>query len=305
MANNKGRYNYSNSRMVKREKSSFMMKEDIALFRDIPIIFYKKITKVENSLDRKMQVSFVGLHRKEKLSFVVPRQTWSMLYDKEYIEKPIIKGCMKKWPLEDPFEYSYCYIREIVQLVVPQQIGDFTPYWPGIYHAAETAIRMATSDDEIDDLFLSLYNEIIKTDLLTFLSKYRKSSKTSTERILSMSEVPEEVKKFIQRIDLPTIEREVDNDNKNSFDFIRIRLSIPTKDSFPNRKEFIKDNMDYFVTAVLNKLKDAKRYTRYGVPVEYLSLKKATITCTSELEMIFELKDKLRSMILEEKESIK
>lgn len=91
-------------------------------------------------------------------------------------------------------------------------------------------------------------------------------------------------------------ERETDNNNKNSFDFIRIRISIPTKKSFPNRSRFVNDNMRYFIHAALSKIESSKRFLRYEIPVTCLSLKKATITCASELELLFELKDELRNM---------
>lgn len=54
--------------------------------------------------------------------------------------------------------------------------------------------------------------------------------------------------------------------------------------------------MKYFTQTALNKIENSKRFLRYEIPVTCLSLNKASITCSSELELLFELKDELRNM---------
>lgn len=90
------------------------------------------------------------------------------------------------------------------------------------------------------------------------------------------------------------IERETGNDNKDTFDFVRIRMSIPTENTFPDRKAFISKNMKWFLAVALNQLNSMKRFARFGVPVTCLSLKNAVLTRTNELELLFELKEELR-----------
>lgn len=282
--------------------------DDAVLFHDIPLI--KSVHVRNDDTYIYMKIILIGFYRKETISYSFPKyyhtKYWSMngglyLEYMRYIESIAVNACMEKWPLEEPFSYVFSHVNlntYELDIRYPEEYGEIIPDWK----SAREALRVILDKnvENKDALFISLYNEVLKINITNFRSKYKLTKNQNlspTERILKITNVPEEVKRFIQRIDMPTIEREADNNNKKSFDFVRIRISIPTKESFINRKEFIEDNMKWIIAVTLNKLKDIKKFTRYGVPVEYLSLKRATITCTSELELLFELKDKLINLV--------
>ena len=117
------------------------------------------------------------------------------------------------------------------------------------------------------------------------------SCKSATDTILENSKTNNEVKHFIYKIERPIFERATDNLKPNTFDFIRIRLSIASEEKYTNRKQFVKDNLRDIATIALTKIKDTKSYQKYGIPVNYLKLENATITIDNQLELVFGLKN--------------
>ena len=115
--------------------------------------------------------------------------------------------------------------------------------------------------------------------------------KSTTDTILENSKTNNEVKHFIYKIERPIFERETDNLKPNTFDFIRIRLSIASERKYPNRKQFVKDNLRDIAIIALTKIKDTKSYQKYGIPVNYLKLENAAITIDNQLELVFGLKN--------------
>lgn len=271
--------------------------EDVSVFHDIPLVIYENTRKYGGV--KKVKHQIIGLHRRETALVEMPDIDRKQFADyNDYIKqrekqgKLMQKACMKAWSLEKPFEYDVCF--DTIELKVPEQLGDFIPDWRAVHDAAIVALR--TETDDIDALFVSLYNELMASGLQEFRSKYKQIYTTATERILDIKDIPEEVKRFILRISDVRIERERNNSNKDTFDFIRIRISIPTKDTFPGRKDFIKQNMQYIAAVVINHLEGLKRFTRFGIPVTCLAMKNAVITSSSELELLFELKDGLNQI---------
>lgn len=271
-----------------------MKQVDAKLFHNIPLIIKHKTRYVAD--DRYMKIFLTGLYRKETVSIKLPVQSTSITYAayQASLDKILQKTCMKQWPLEDSFEYKF--YGDFPDLKVPQTLGHIVPDWSIVREAAKVAIRMTT--DDRDSLFISLYNEALKSGIYRFQKKYKQESMTPTEKALRIEEIPEDVKKFILHVSDVRIERETGNENKDTFDFIRMRISIPTESTFPNRKAFISKNMKWFLAVALNRLNGLKRFTRFNVPVTYLSLKNAVLTHTNELELLFELKDELRHIVI-------
>lgn len=118
--------------------------------------------------------------------------------------------------------------------------------------------------------------------------KLKKLSKSA--KIVESSEVSKEVKDFIYKINKPIIERDAENTNHNTFDFVRIYVSVPTFESFPERKNFIKDNMRDIIKLVLDVIGNNSSYKKYGVPVSFLKPDTITLTKQSELMFLFSLK---------------
>lgn len=196
------------------------------------------------------------------------------------------KACAKIWRVKEPFEFVQSY--EKIDIKVPNQLGRLIPDWMAVHDAAIVAHRSKENDK--DKLFISLYNEIIENGIFPFRMKYKTQRDTATDKMLNIEGIPEEVKRFVLRISDIMIERETDNANKDAFDFIRVRISIPSNESHPDRKEFIRHNLKWISVIVMNGLKDLKKFTRFGIPVTCLALKSAIITHTSELELLYELK---------------
>lgn len=269
-----------------------MKLEDAALFYDIPLIMRYKTRYIKEK--KIMKLSLIGLHRTETVSIDVPVWNTSDTYTvyTARLNKTIQKACMKQWPVKDPFKYTLNY--DFPDLEAPETLAYVIPDWSAVCEAAKIAIRITTGDR--DSLFISLYNEALESGIYKFQKKYKQRSITATDKALDIKKVPEEVKKFILHFTMSDImiERETGNDNKDTFDFIRIRMSIPTENTFPDRKAFISKNMKWFLAVALNQLNSMKRFARFGVPITCLSLKNAVLTRTNELELLFELKEELR-----------
>lgn len=134
------------------------------------------------------------------------------------------------------------------------------------------------------------YNYRVDTDHDMFAIKYKKEKMSSTDRILYSNFISEEVRRFILRVESPKFERETGNENNKTFDFIRIFLSIPGKDSCPNRADFIKKHQQEIFQIALQKIGETKRFTKFGIPLNVLTLESAMITRQSQLQLLFGIK---------------
>ena len=160
--------------------------------------------------------------------------------------------------------------------------------------------RLIVNKSTLQDM-ITIYNYIVETSpdgkhIASIVNtKYpivtqRYTSKTA-KNLQEIHSVNDNVKNFIYRIDRPIIERQTDNFKTNTFDFIRMRATIPSKTKMPNRKMFIKQNIKDIVTVYLHYLEKSNSYTGYNVPTSYLKLAKIMITAADELELLFELKN--------------
>lgn len=135
---------------------------------------------------------------------------------------------------------------------------------------------------------------IIRQVPLDFNYKYSAYNPTGNKlrnKVLESMCIPDEVVNFIYKVSVPRFEREPENRNTKTFDFIRVNVSIPSKSKYPQRKIFIENNIKYITAVVLGNIKERKVYQKFGVPVEYLKIEKLTITKSDELEMLFRLKE--------------
>ncbi|MCC8152258.1 MAG: hypothetical protein LIO96_12635 [Lachnospiraceae bacterium] len=105
-------------------------------------------------------------------------------------------------------------------------------------------------------------------------------------------EADEEITQFVSKSTGYDIrfECETGNANPKTFDFIRVRIPIPTKQTRPDRKEYITANSKKFIDYTLLQIKKNRHFQNFGVPIEYLRPSRITITGSSELEFLFELK---------------
>ena len=90
----------------------------------------------------------------------------------------------------------------------------------------------------------------------------------------------------VLKINRPEIRRETGNTNKNTFDFVRVEMSIrSTYQSVEKLKKCKKD----LIQKALDKIDGYKPYQKYGVPVKYLHLYRMTLLQCGDLILDFEV----------------
>lgn len=96
-----------------------------------------------------------------------------------------------------------------------------------------------------------------------------------------------ETKKFITKMNTPSIERYTENPDPETFDLVRIYLGI--KSSMPRNEQaaFIRSHLNEIVSIAKARINRSRRYQKFGVPPEYLRLDVVTITAQSELCLVF------------------
>lgn len=99
---------------------------------------------------------------------------------------------------------------------------------------------------------------------------------------------PNEIITFVHE---PYIERVPGNNNKSTFDFVKIDLSISTRLSIEEKKEYIKNNIKHIMDTAVYKISTSRIYTKFGVPINYLKVTSITLKQSSLLHIIFELKE--------------
>lgn len=102
--------------------------------------------------------------------------------------------------------------------------------------------------------------------------------------------LPTGIDRFITKIDTPSIEREIGNKNKNTFDFIYVDVCIIHFWETDKRK-YIKENMPEIKRRVVEKIESSNQFKRYGVPINFLKVTSITLTRDDVLHFIFELKE--------------
>lgn len=102
----------------------------------------------------------------------------------------------------------------------------------------------------------------------------------------------DEYGRFILKINNPSVERDTDNLNKDTFDFIRVMVSIPDKDTISNSEvmSMYKKYKDRLMKDVLEKISNSRSFKKYNVPINFLRLSRSTVTSSREIMLLFELK---------------
>lgn len=97
------------------------------------------------------------------------------------------------------------------------------------------------------------------------------------------------ITRFVARIGPPTVEREPENKNPKTFDFVRIEVFL--SDMQLDTLQEVKNHYNEIMAMVIRKIERSRSFTKYGVPVNCLKVAKATLTRQKVLEIVFELKD--------------
>ena len=102
----------------------------------------------------------------------------------------------------------------------------------------------------------------------------------------------DEYGRFILKINNPSVERDTDNLDKDTFDFVRVMVSIPDKDTMNNAEvmSMYKKYKDRLMKDVLEKISNSRSFKKYNVPINFLRLSRSTVTSSREIMLLFELK---------------
>ena len=95
--------------------------------------------------------------------------------------------------------------------------------------------------------------------------------------------------RFISKVEIPIMERYVENRDRNTFDFIRLRMYTITNEENP--LDIIKDNKNDILNMAVKRIEEAKRFKRFGIPTNFLKLDRFTYSYGQNMiELIFILK---------------
>ena len=113
-------------------------------------------------------------------------------------------------------------------------------------------------------------------------------SKTYTER---KPVTYTEIERFVQKITNPHIERDIDNTNSKSFDFISVDVMLGgIYGDFRATAEKVREYQKEIDKMVCDKIENSPRFTKYGIPVNCLALTSKVICRDFSIHYIFELK---------------
>ncbi len=101
------------------------------------------------------------------------------------------------------------------------------------------------------------------------------------------------MERLIQHIDSPQFERQPENLNPNSFDRIRVTVSLPTNlvPTFEELCKAVQKHKKEIDKSVIEKIEKDRSFKRFGVPMTFLVLSDVTLGRDYTLEYIFEVRD--------------
>ncbi len=168
------------------------------------------------------------------------------------------------------------------------------PYWMSNYEAHLDEYILNDYEKEILK-YIKSYNQqnlrpknwsiqSIKIKI-SYLKKYGSPNRPKLEK-----PTREYIDRFITKIGSVTTEISIDNPNKNSFDFIRLRMCVLSNCDDPVGT--IRQYKDNILEMAVKKIENSKSFKKYGIPINYLKLDRFTyLHNTHEIELLFTLKD--------------
>lgn len=101
------------------------------------------------------------------------------------------------------------------------------------------------------------------------------------------------IDRLVQHIAPPVYERVPGNNNKSTFDHIRMSVGLPRYqfDSWEALKDEIKKYQCEIYQRVIKKLEQDRKFKKYGVPINFLKLDNVMLLRDFSVEFIFELKE--------------
>lgn len=100
------------------------------------------------------------------------------------------------------------------------------------------------------------------------------------------------IDKLMQSIAAPTFERIPENNDKTTFDYIRMTVGLPRYqfDSWEELQGEVEKYRHEIYQRVIQTIEDDRHFKRYGVPINFLKLSDVTLRRDFSMEFLFELK---------------
>lgn len=101
------------------------------------------------------------------------------------------------------------------------------------------------------------------------------------------------VDRLVQYIAPPIFERVPENEDKATFDYIRMTVGLPRYqfDSWNALQDEVQKYQHEIYARVIQKLKEDRQFKSYGVPIGFLKMSDALLLRDFSLEFILELKE--------------
>lgn len=156
-------------------------------------------------------------------------------------------------------------------------------------------VRMATAKLEEGDSY-DTFQSYLNDSVEYVKEMYKKMEAKRVEKY----KIPQGIDRFIVKILKPNIIRVPENENKNTFDIIKVRIDIITQWE-TDRTQYIKDNKTEIIRRAIDKIAQDSTFLKYGVDVNILALTKMHRLSDNMIELIFELKKEIREDTFQKK----
>ena len=117
-----------------------------------------------------------------------------------------------------------------------------------------------------------------------------KTADTPLNKLMVELQMPFEIYNFITGISNVSIEREPENKDKNTFDFVRVYASTKAI-SLEEKRQILSTYKREILRLILTKIKRSPNFQRYDIPINFLRLTQCTLTRDQQIVFVFELKD--------------
>lgn len=117
-----------------------------------------------------------------------------------------------------------------------------------------------------------------------------KTPNTPLNKLMLELQTPFEIYNFITNISCVSIEREPENKNKNTFDFVRVYASTKAL-SLTEKRQILSTYKREILRLILTKIKQSPDFRRYNIPINFLRLTQCTLTRDQQIVFVFELKN--------------
>ena len=102
----------------------------------------------------------------------------------------------------------------------------------------------------------------------------------------------DEIWTLLTKTNRPDFYRYLDNDNRNTFDYIEVRFGLRSKETLVNRAAMVKKCMPDIVKIGFQKIRNSKQFNHYGAPISFLKATRYAVTAQSELIVTYEIRVK-------------